>query len=223
VLLSKVLGVPAAQIFALSNAAFLEPAVAQNAALKSTLRLGFLSNITAEKGIFDFFDLAERLQKSGLAVECMIAGPVGEGVKDVFFRRMAELPNVSHVGPVYGEAKEAFYRSLDVLAFPTRYANEAEPVTILEAFRAGVPVIANHRGCIATMIDESSGLGVAQAGQFVDEAATLLTHWLAEPMELDRYRAGARARFAKLQVEHSQRLDWMISRIVSGLPLGDEQ
>lgn len=218
-LLSTVHLIPAENVTVLSNAAFL-PATDQTInECTGTLTVGFLSNITAEKGIFDFFDLAERFAGIDDGPLFLIAGPIGDSVREVFHQRSSELRNVQHVGPVYGEAKDAFYRRLDLLAFPTRYPNEAEPVTILEAFRAGVPVIANHRGCIATMLDEFSGLGVLRASDFVDEAAALLERLAASPDELVRLKQGAWTRFSDLQEEHARKLDWLLGRIAAGLPL----
>lgn len=218
-LLSRSYSIPVEKITVLSNAAFLSGGDSLIGKPSDKFTVGFLSNITEEKGILDFFDLAERFVDIDDGPLFLIAGPVGDSVLDVFAQRLSTLQNVQHVGPVYGEAKDAFYRRLDVLAFPTRYPNEAEPVTILEAFRAGVPVIANHRGCIATMLDEFSGLGVLNASSFVDEATALLKRLAASPDELRLLKQGALKRFTDLQVEHSRKLDWLVGRIVAGLPL----
>lgn len=220
-ILSRVYSIPLTQITVLSNSAFLSKDSESGVKKCGYLRIGFLSNITAEKGIFDFFDLAKRMLKQDGYIEFVIAGPVGFGIKSEFDQSLALLPNVTHIGPVYDQEKDAFFRSIDVLAFPTRYANEAEPVTIFEAFRAGVPVIANHRGCVDTILDDYSGLGIKQATDFVDQAEMIINKWLADPTELTCYRDGARARFEKMHAEYSLLLDSMILRIAKGLPLGD--
>lgn len=221
-MLCRVHAVPAENILVLSNAAFLPEAGLVEPKTGAEVVVGFLSNIAVEKGILDFFDLAERFASLADGPRFLIAGPVGEAVRDVFEARLAALPNVEHVGPVYGEAKDAFYRRLDLLAFPTRYANEAEPVTILEAFRAGVPVIANHRGCIASMIDESSGMGVVQASDFVEGASAFIARVERARDELAELKTGAQRRFVALQAEHSRKLAWMLDRIAEGLPVGGE-
>ena len=39
--------------------------------------LGFLSNITFEKGFVEFFEVLSELKKRGVAYQAVIAGPVG--------------------------------------------------------------------------------------------------------------------------------------------------
>lgn len=221
VLLARQHTISAENIAVLTNAAFLDVAAPCVDRLSDELTVGFLSNITAEKGILDFFDLAESFKEVSRGPRFVIAGPVADSVQEIFAQRLEALTNVSHVGPVYGEAKDVFFRQIDVLAFPTRYPNEAEPVTILEAFRAGVPVIANHRGCIATMLDESSGLGVIQASDFPRQAAGLLQQLNASPERLVALKRGALQRFVVLQSEATKKLDWLLGKIKAGAPLGE--
>lgn len=153
-------------ITVLSNAAFLsevhdgpsdvrEPH-APNAAAAAPV-IGYLSNITAEKGIFDFLNALRHLHQAGLRFRGLIAGPVDPEIKHRFEEYLAATPNTQHVGPVYGTEKAAFYQSLDVLVFPTRYVNEAEPVTLHEALQAGTTVIAAERGCIRGMVPAGCG------------------------------------------------------------------
>lgn len=220
-LLSLVHGIPAGQIAVLSNVAFLSVYEKSSCASRDRLVVGFLSNITREKGIFDFFDLAARFSGRSDSPDFLIAGPVAPGIAEEFNARLTTLPNVRHLGPLYGESKDDFYRSLDVLAFPTRYANEAEPVTILEALRAGVPVVANLRGGISSMIDEASGLGVADAASFVPEAEQWISRLMSSQTCLAEFRQGARSRFASLRAAHVANLARYLDRIAKGLPLGD--
>lgn len=207
---------PVGRTFVLSNAAFLTGDLARGISKQGRMRIGFLSNISVEKGIIDFFDLAENFLGCGDSPEFLIAGPVGLAVSEVFAERLKALPNVKHVGPVYGDDKEIFYRSLDLLVFPTRYANEAEPVTILEALRAGVPVAANKRGCIGTMLNDSYGLGVTEAADFVSDASDWINRLLASPDELERLKISAKARFEELHFEHARRLEMLLDRIAAG-------
>lgn len=152
-----------------SNAAFLptiEPIQASQAdahteaggTVHRTLRVGFLSNITEEKGIFEFFDVIDSAVKAGFPIKATIAGPVDSKIAIGFQARLTRQKEVTHIGPVYGEKKQQFYRDIDVLLFPTKYKNEAEPVTILEAQQLGVAVLAASRGCIGGMIEGNCGI-----------------------------------------------------------------
>jgi glycosyltransferase involved in cell wall biosynthesis len=114
--------------------------------------LGFLSNITEDKGIFTFFSAVRELELQGHAVKGLIAGPVDSAIEGRFREALQTHASVRHVGPVYGADKKRFLDSIDLLLFPTQYVNEAEPVTIWEAMASGVPVAACCRGCIPSMI-----------------------------------------------------------------------
>lgn len=207
--------VPRAQIDVISNAAFLATeavrpmptAVGRAAPGPKGLTLGFLSNITGEKGIWAFFELGDWLTQRGVPVQARVAGPVAPDISERFQRELAQRPWCQHLGPVYGPAKSAFFRDITVLVFPTFYANEAEPVTVLEALAAGVPVIANARGCILDMLPAGAGLVFQDDAQFVALAGNQLQLWMHE--EEARWQARSQAAqlgFAALQSDHSQRL-----------------
>jgi len=220
-LLTRRYAIRDSNIVVLTNAAFLDLGEIREKKATDRLTVGFLSNITVEKGILDFFDMAACFCGMNGGPSFVIAGPVAESLRGVFASRLSELPNVRHIGPVYGEAKEAFFSQMDLLAFPTRYPNEAEPVTILEAFRAGVPVMANHRGCIATMLDESSGLGVLQAADFAKQAGGLLLQLIESPERLVALKQGASNRFLGLQSQAAAKLEWLLGRIIAGATVGE--
>ncbi|OYU71979.1 MAG: hypothetical protein CFE32_25085, partial [Alphaproteobacteria bacterium PA3] len=63
-------------------------------------------------------------------------------------------------GAVGAEEKKRFFEAVAFFVFPTQYKNEAEPVVILEALSAGVPVVAFQRGCIAELIPVGAGFSV---------------------------------------------------------------
>ena len=140
----------------ISNLAFVDfPADKPQRCGRTFRSIGYLSNITLEKGIDRFIDLIALLRARGCHLPARIAGPCSDlEIEHYIKRRASELGGIEYVGPVYGDAKARFLSSIDVLVFPTRYANEAEPVVIYEAQVAGIIVAASSRGCIADMIPE---------------------------------------------------------------------
>lgn len=194
--LAKQYGIALTNMRVLSNAAFLEdidPAAVP--AQSASLRVGFLSNITPEKGIFEFFAVLRESSDLGLALRGVIAGPVDPSVKESFSTSLAGSSNVQHVGAVYGADKRAFFASIDVLFFPTRYANEAEPVTILEALGHGIPVIAFARGCIEGMVPAAAGAVFPYSETFVKQTIEALQPLAECPAHLAKARLAARAAF----------------------------
>jgi len=162
-----------ATIKTVSNAAFYTAAEASRPELagRAPLQLGYLSNITFEKGIVEFFSILERLHGLHIEYQAHIAGPVAEAARETFEKLLSGASQVEYVGPVFGEAKDAFYRQMDVFLFPTKYANEAEPLVVYEALRQGVYVIACDRGAISEMLRNGAGVAFAQ-DQIIESAAT---------------------------------------------------
>lgn len=111
-------------------------------------RVGYLSNITIAKGIREFLDLGRLSTEAD--VEFVIAGPIREPGLETEVREFVDaLPSRRrYVGAVYEGEKEEFFANIDLLAFPTKYANEAEPLVVYEALSRGVPALATSRGCI---------------------------------------------------------------------------
>lgn len=149
-------------VHSISNSAFLWPKNINNFLIEPTypdalneqpLRIGIIGNLNVEKGILRFLDAVVKLHDAGLAVQSEIAGPIDSVVEDLVKDRTRAIAKLRLWGPVYGEQKEEFWRSIDVLLFPSSYANEAEPVTILEAFIHNVAVIGTARGCCIDMLD----------------------------------------------------------------------
>ena len=61
---------------------------------------------------------------------------------------------VSFVGSVTGDKKAAFLRTGDLFVFPSMYRLEGQPLVILEAMCAGLPVIASDIGSLSETIDD---------------------------------------------------------------------
>ena len=152
--LCRAYGLNARTVGVLSNAAFYRSDDARRVQpnQESAIHLGFLSNITVEKGIVEFFGVLAELTRRGVAYHAHVAGPVAPDAQEIFEKLLHSTANVEYLGPLYGEDKDRFYAQLDVFLFPTQYANEAEPLVIYEAMQRGVYVIACDRGSIPEML-----------------------------------------------------------------------
>jgi glycosyltransferase involved in cell wall biosynthesis len=152
-----------------------------------TLRVGFIGSIAEQKGVHLLVEAFNELPEQG--VECRIHGGLTgfpEYVDEVRARR-------AHVGVRflgrYDNTKIAeVLRGLDVLVIPSRWF-ENSPLTIHEAFMAGVPVITGDRGGMAELVEhERSGLHFK-----VGDASDLrrqIERLMKEPELLERIRAG---------------------------------
>lgn len=205
------------ETLAMSNAALLLGDRASSAldTARALATIGCIGNLSAEKGVFDFLDVCQATQDAGLPIRGCLAGPFQDaGTERAVYARLETLPHVEYIGPVYGEAKQRFYAGIDVLLFPTRYRNEAEPLVVLEALGAGVPVIAFARGAIPEYVDENCGAVVPVGGDFVAAALAVLRRWHDDVDGLNAARVGARARFGEVRGRAMVALAQLQTRLV---------
>lgn len=220
--LSNQYDVATSNIQVLSNAAFMDEynaATAPENEIQNTFNkvtFGFLSNITVEKGIFDFFEVLDKTRENNFNITARVAGPVAVDIHDRFHAALHARPWVEYVGPVYGEHKDRFLSSIDVLLFPTRYANEAEPVTILEALRVGTAVVAARRGCISSMLGDRDHCGECTIDQLdvrVAEQVNLLVGQDAESRK--RIRQDIATHYQKDAKKAQAQLQAIVQRLIS--------
>ncbi len=195
---------PAARrVTVVSNTALLRVNGTPNKGDRQFLRtIGFLSNICMEKGIFEFLDLVAALEEQGVDLRARLAGPFQNAKTERLVQeRLGALRSVEYVGPKYGEEKEAFFASIDVLIFPTHYVHETESRVIPEAMQQGVPVIAYGRGCIPEIVGSESGLVVDPSFPFVPAAVAKIRGWMASSESFQAASKAARNRFEEIQGE----------------------
>ena len=211
--LTRVYGLSAGAVRVVSNAAFFETDDGHARATDddtAPLQLGFLSNITFEKGIVEFFEVLAALKRRGVDYRAHIAGPVSPEAQQTFQQLLGSTAQVNYAGPLYGEEKERFYRQLDLFLFPTRYANEAEPLVIYEALRRGVHVIACDRGAIAEMLREGAGL-VFPREKMVEAAADHIENFSKDRRALFSARCLSMQRAQRIRSTSKTSLENLVS------------
>ena len=112
-------------------------------------RIGVIGRVAPEKGQMDFIHVARRLPE----YEYVVCGAplFGDHTAEDYYARIRETAGaVEFVG--WREDVCAVLGSLDLLVVPSK--EEAAPRVILEAFSAGVPVMAYRVGGIPEIIDD---------------------------------------------------------------------
>ncbi len=208
----------AERVIVLSNAVLISNDIFDAKIPRYSLKqIGFLGNISDAKGIFEFLNVVRYLseKQSGPVIHGQIAGPFEDAqVESKVLLALKALPNVSYVGPKYGSEKADFFRSIDALLFPSKYANEAEPLTIHEAMATGLPVIAWQRGCIKDIISSKSGFVVNQQDDFVKSAVERILLWASSPSEYRRVSASAYNHFINLRKIYQEKLKNLLVQMV---------
>jgi glycosyltransferase involved in cell wall biosynthesis len=121
----------------------------------------FLSNLMVNKGVYVCLEAATRLRERGLSFQLVLAGAFGRDIQAAELRQqLVDLQLNSHVrilGAVDEPSKSLLLRQATMLVFPT--LKEAFGNVLLEAMRAGLPVVATREGSIPWIVQQGkSGL-----------------------------------------------------------------
>ena len=123
----------------------------------------FLSRLHPDKGIDLILRCAERLDREGFGNKFRIdfyGKPATSDYEQEFRKRIETLENVSYSG-VLNLKEEAGYRTLcryDMMLFPTYWYGEGFPGIVIDAYIAGVPLIASDWNMNTEVITEKTGV-----------------------------------------------------------------
>lgn len=110
------------------------------------LELVFMARIHLIKGLDWIFFLADYLKKNNLLEDVNITfyGPIHEDAKDYFYENLKRFDFIKYYGPIKPDSIHTTISKYDVMLFPTHYIGEGLPGTIVDAYIAGLPVIASE-------------------------------------------------------------------------------
>ena len=148
-------------------------------------KLCTFSRVMYEKGIEDAINAVksvnERMGKTLFTLD--IYGPV-DAMQVAWFEKLkVSFPDfVSYKGAVHYQDSVNTLKNYFALVFPTRYYTEGAPGTIIDAYAAGVPVIASRWRGFSDVIDEGvTGLGYTFSEE---EALTELLFRIAQAPDM---------------------------------------
>jgi glycosyltransferase involved in cell wall biosynthesis len=164
------------------------------------LRVLYLSNLLPEKGWADLLEALERVSASGRPPELQIR-LVGERSPDVereIEKRADRLSrrgiSVEAPGPRTGAEKSDEYRRADLFVYPTRYRYEGQPLVLLEAMAAGLPIVTTTLGGIPDTVEEGRSALLVSPGD-VEQLVRVLDRVLGDPDLRARLGGAARERY----------------------------
>jgi glycosyltransferase involved in cell wall biosynthesis len=155
-------------------------------------RVGVIGRIAPEKGQLEFVHAA-RLILAQRRCEFVVCGDVIFSSAQYSRRMRAEAEGLPIEFTGWREDIGAVLAELDVVVVPSSPV-EATTRVILEAFSAGVPVVAFRSGGIPEIVEDGV-TGMLSAPTAQDLAATLLGLFSAESAGLDRIATEAQAAF----------------------------
>jgi glycosyltransferase involved in cell wall biosynthesis len=171
-----------------------------------TITTLFLSSLFPSKGVLVFIEALARARELRPALRGVIAGswPSEEERADAIalVRRLSLGESVVFAGPVEGAEKARLFRSVDVFCFPSFYPLEGQPLVVIEAMAAGLPVVATAwRGIADTVVDGETGFLVDEPAP--ELVAEKLVYLVDNGEERTRMGVAGRARYQQL---YTQRL-----------------
>lgn len=168
--------------YANSRALSYAPADADTCNDRGARHFVFLGHVSEIKGVRDLIHAARKLEN----VTIDVYGPLLDQMTEAEFSESG----VTYKGVIPPEAVPEILRSYDVLVLPSRYWAEGYPGVILEAFSAGLPVIASCIGAIPEIVDERNGILIepGQVNQLIDAIEILRD----DPVQFISLKHGAR-------------------------------
>ncbi len=154
-----------------------------------TIRVGIVGRLAPEKGQLDFVRAARLI--SGGSARFTIYGDSAFAGDDYARQVRAEAPAASVDLQDWRSDVGGVYRELDVLVVPS-FAEEASTRVIMEAFSAGVPVIAYPSGGIPEIIDHGR-TGLLTAEPTFESLAASLRRLIADSSEMKVLALAGRA------------------------------
>ena len=137
----------------------------------------FLSNIVKTKGVLDFLEALSFLQKKQVPYKAFLVGEISASVpKKLLFKKITDYnlgDNVQYIGALYGNDKNRALVHSDIFVFPTY--REAFPLVILEAMRAGLPIISTFEGAIPEIVENNKNGFLVNQRDVLDLANKLET------------------------------------------------
>jgi glycosyltransferase involved in cell wall biosynthesis len=149
----------------------------------------FAGRLSPEKGIETLLSAWDRLNGSSPRLKVAGDGPLREEVT----RRAAGGGRVEYLGALPRQEVQALMREAAFLVFPS-VCYENFPLSIVEAFASGLPVVASGMGAMAEIIDsERTGLHFHPGDP--EDLATKIEWAANHPAEMARMRREARSEY----------------------------
>ena len=127
------------------NFRFIDTKGSHKETASDTLRLVFLARIERSKGYETIFNFAKTIEKNSLNIHILFYGQITDVRKDDFLSLVDKHKScVEYGGVLQQDEVTAKLVQQDVMLLPTKNYTEGFPGTVLDAYIAGIPVIATE-------------------------------------------------------------------------------
>lgn len=170
------------------------------------IKLVFMARVNPMKGVGTIFKLAKSLSKTDIKYQIDIYGPLLESYSDKFNKSLKNFSGkVNYLGALQPDNIQQTLAQYDLMLFPTQYFTEGFPGTVLDAYEAGLPVVATRWKYAEEYIeDDTSGIicDFENPDDFINKVIQLANN----PDQILRLKVGA----ANKAKEYSPEAAWDI-------------
>jgi glycosyltransferase involved in cell wall biosynthesis len=176
------------------------PSPERRASRTGPYRVLYVGTLSRQKGALVLLEAILSVKKVCHDIEFVLAGPwLTESDRrdaEAFMARTGLTEGLYFPGLVEGEAKRELFETADLFVFPA-VQQEGQPLVVIEAMAAGLPILYTNRGCLReTVVDHEQGLEI-EIGDPEDLSRKIL--WMADhPEEIKRMGANSRRRYEEL-------------------------
>ena len=190
---SRERGLPAEKVVVVPNGVADDPARARPMSSADLFTVGTLGRLSRLKGVHHLIAATSQLAASGVPVRLAIAG---DGSEASALRDLAASSAIADFvrfeGFLPDERAGDFLAGLDVFVLAS--LTEGLPFTVMEAMRAGLPIVASRVGGVPEMIEDGVSGILYDAGDEVALAVALERLW-RDPEQARHLGAAARRRY----------------------------
>jgi len=209
-------GIAKNRIFHLDHGIDHRPLINFSKEPSNKFRFGFVGNVSEHKGIRVLIRAFNRIKRDNASLS--IFGPYDKAYLSKLRRELKTDSRITFYGPFDNRNISSVFSKIDVLVFPSIWY-ENQPITILEALLAKIPIITSNLGGMAELVqDRVTGL-LFEAGN-PDDLCQKMVSLIDNPQLLRKLSEGPRQ--VKSIEKNAQELNEIYDSLLkkSGDPLG---
>lgn len=157
-------------------------------------RFVFLSRVMPQKGVDYIIEASSKLKAAGVDDFLVdIYGRVDPGYEKDFYEKIQHIDNVKYRGFLNLDSKEGYdtLASYDIMLFPTYWEGEGFPGIIIDAFVAGLPIIATDWNLNKSLIHDGYN-GLIIPVHEVDALASAMKAVINDEVNISELSANSR-------------------------------
>jgi glycosyltransferase involved in cell wall biosynthesis len=149
------------------------------------LRLGFIGTLVRHKGLHILIKAIREIQSANFELKIFGSENDFPGYVRELRRIAHKDPRIKWIGKIENDRIMDALSQIDVLVVPSLWY-ENSPLTIHEAFLAGIPVVVSNLGGMAELL--GNGGGTSFRGAVPEDLAQKISDLIAHPEILDQWR-----------------------------------